>query len=46
VPAHIWEYEKREIDAHEDSGRLWHATYLSDILPILQPELAVEPLLS
>ena len=45
VPAHIWGHEKRETVAHQESGQLYHATYLKDILGILQPELAVEPLL-
>ena len=42
VPAHIWGHEKRETVAHQESGQLFHATCLKDILGILQPELAVE----
>ena len=45
VPAHTWEYDRREMEAHEESGHLFHATYLNEIVAILQPELAVEPVL-
>ena len=45
VPAHIWGHEKRETEAHQGEGNLFHATKLSEILGILQPDLAVETLL-
>jgi putative hydrolase of the HAD superfamily len=46
VPAHIWEHEKREKDVHQESGQLFEATVLSEILDILQPELAIESVVS
>lgn len=45
VPAHIWDHEKREMEAHQESGQLFHATKLSEIQGILQPELVLGMLL-